>query len=757
MSSRSSKVIELEAPKKKDCMLCTKYVDCGDKRKTIGFYCSKFSRNKGRDQEFIGKLFDTEAFDNPIADDLGLDYEKVELDLVAMVKDAIDPNTQLPRDLKIDDRDIPEFPNYFNFVMAKDGMDLKPFSRQAYLLAELFNEICPKCTDPKIKSIMDVPVDLRASDLPERIQFLNFGKCPKCKGTRLDFLKKGKRMRYQELAALVGQRSGKSTMMVAPAVVYLLHRMLKMQKPYEMYGLNPTTLVGTLVAQTFQNSYEQLWLPVKTYIENSQWFTNYHDMLKVYENKYDEELVKFQSQGLHYLHRQVMLYPQGPNRKLLRGKTRWLSAIDEWDFFDNDDDSEQVRMNGQEVYASLNNSMFSVRVGWKTQMKKGYYNIPNAYFLTASSPQHARGVLVKHVNEHLNSKRILAVHLPTWHVHPIMTKRLLAKEFASDPAKLERDFGANPPLTDSGFIDDIEAIVAMCNKNLTNRIDIAWTHKEGSRGVLRAAEITACRLPGVIEPSIMALDAGETANSFAIKIGHRNPNKLDKKKIIVDIMLEIMPEKGKVSLSHSRIYKQIISILIQRFNVSAVLADRWQSIKMLQDIEEEFKIFAGVYSLKYRDMVLVKNHILENTIEIPAASRPMDEIIRDEGKYPESFQYRPVDHFLLQCATIKDTGKEVVKGTKLTDDLWRAFALGVTFLLNDEFCKKHLKNRLRRKIEGGLVAAHMMSQGGTNSYGNAGLLATPRSVAAGVTRIAAASGGTGGSIVTGLGVFARQR
>jgi hypothetical protein len=70
--------------------------------------------------------------------------------------------------------------------------------------------------------------------------------------------------------------------------------------------------VGTLVAQTFANAYEQLWLPVKTYLENSPWFVELHALLKDYENRLGEEVFKFQAQGIHYLHRQIMLYPAGP-------------------------------------------------------------------------------------------------------------------------------------------------------------------------------------------------------------------------------------------------------------------------------------------------------------------------------------------------------------------------------------------------------------------------------------------------------------
>jgi hypothetical protein len=104
----------------------------------------------------------------------------------------------------------------------------------------------------------------------------------------------------------------------------------------------------------------------------------------------------------------------------------------------------------------------------------------------------------------------------------------------------------------------------------------------------------------------------------------------------------------------------------------------------------------------------------------------------------------------------------VLKGTKLTDDLWRALALTGTFLLNDEFCKKNLKNRLRRIMQGGLVAANMLSQGGTQSYGGNGVPNTAGYDVMRSNRVAAASGAIGGGVSSQLNamissnVFARR-
>jgi hypothetical protein len=55
----------------------------------------------------------------------------------------------------------------------------------------LFGDICPKCSDPKWYSdIYSVPVDYKSRNLPDRLQLLQNGVCPKCGGRKSNFVKK---------------------------------------------------------------------------------------------------------------------------------------------------------------------------------------------------------------------------------------------------------------------------------------------------------------------------------------------------------------------------------------------------------------------------------------------------------------------------------------------------------------------------------------------------------------------------------------
>jgi len=377
--------------------------------------------------------------------------------------------------------------------------------------------------------------------------------------------------------------------------------------------------------------------------------------------------------------------------------------LDEWAFFsDGNEEDQTVRMNGSEVYTSLDNSMLNVRVGWKDRVKSGYYDVPNAVFIIGSSPQHRRDVMMRHVKSNANSRKILALHLATWDIHPKLSRKALDSYFQSSEAKAMRDFGAQPPLVDSAFIQDHDAISALPGK-VPNRVVYNY-HKVERHGVKYRYAKVACNPPALVISSVMTIDAGLSNNSFTCTISHRNPNRRDPIKVITDVMLEIAPSIGNSVVNFSLVYEHVLLPLAKAFNVCYVFADQWNSIKLLHDLSQALGIPAERYSLKRDDMLLVQNHILDRSFRIPASGIPLQEILLMQDNYPQCFQYLPVEHFLLQLATIRDGGRTIEKAPGLTDDIWRAWALGTKFLLDDEWCKKHIKPPRQRGISAGIGA-----------------------------------------------------
>ncbi len=368
--------------------------------------------------------------------------------------------------------------------------------------------------------------------------------------------------------------------------------------------------------------------------------------------------------------------------------TRLLSAIDEIGWFSQNDDS--VKISADEIYTALDRSLLTVRSAARNLLKSGFNNIPTGYAFNISSPSHALDKIMSLVKTHRNSRSVFTVHLPTWKFNPNIKKSDLKKEYLADPVKAERDYGANPPLVDSPFIENQEMVDSIFTTH-KNRITCQNIHKKNKQGkLMRAAKIVNLSKPSHIPPSILAIDAGYSNNSFALVVGHRSS--IDNKRIVFDTIIEVMPVKGKITLNHNRIFTNIIHPLIDALNVQVLLADRWNSLFLLHKVEEDYGISAQQYSMKYDDFFLVKSYMEGGRISVPKTELPKESILNmDMGNYPHLFDGKPLSHFYLQCLTVQDTGRTIDKGKELTDDLFRAFSLAAVHLIDEEFCSKYLK------------------------------------------------------------------
>lgn len=607
-----------------------------------------------------------------------------ETDLIKLVNEALSFKTSVAPDLKIDDRDLKEAPNFHAFCMSPHGLGMKPFARQSYIGMKLFHDYCPDCSPDKkfIKSIEHCPVDMDPGEFKEHVQFLRYGVCPKCHKTKLDFLREGKLYFYEELAACIGQRGGKSAS-VSMYSTYLLHKYLKLQKPTEVLGLLPNqTLVGTFVALNMQGAVELLWSPFQEAVMGSPWFKELFKLLDYYSDLYGEELYKNMTTFLHFKHRNILLYPSGPSKRSLRGRTRIIGAVDELGWMDNSDDSKL--RSAEEVYTAIDRSLLTVRSASKRLIKRGYNNILPAYSFNISSPSNAFDKITTLVEANKTSKKVFTVHLPTWEFNPTIKKRDLSKEFAMDPVKAERDYGANPPKATNPFFENA-SIVLPCFSKVSNLVE--YIPEYGTLSGVRVKWIRLTKVPvSVPYNTLMAIDAGEVDNSFAITIGHTQ--RKDDKSIfpIIDAVIEIAPDKGTASLDFTNIQKHTLNKLIEVFNVKLLLADRWQSIKMLHDLAHKYDLDIETYSVKYADFQLVKSYLMSDGLRLPAIEFGEKEWKNlDYSRYPHCFLNAPVSHLYGQIETVNDLGKTVGKGDLFTDDLFRTLTLATTYLLDEDY------------------------------------------------------------------------
>ena len=838
------------------------------------------------------------------------------LDMERIVADVLNSGARVAPDLRIDDRDLKEFPNFYEWCFSKDGGNQAPFAKQLALATHLLAEYCPRCSHKAFRNIHKIPVAFPAKDFPDKVQFLHYGVCPNCGARKSELVANGELNAYVELDVCAGQRCitgdslvltnigyrrikdmlpgadygythklslvhngkaltymtkffrakaeplykitlrsgltiigtkdhpvktnegfiklpdllGKSvetpigtnvyghnvltneqlveyldydyipdcilqatkdvqltflrmigvefgkvfrirnpkmlndvalllrnmgyettvrstTMQVSETVYkqtykydrcvfvdpyaeeetydirvpngstfiangilnhnsgksaffnllvpYLTHKWLKVEKPVETLGLmSSSILIGTCTALTWAKAQELLYEPISNAIENSRWFQQYFQLLDDYEERTGIELYKFKDTFLSFNHKNLILNTSGPNKRTLRGSTRWLSITDEIGWFPHgDDNDERERASANEVYVSLDRSLKTVRKTGLKLLQSGYDNIPLAYGCSISSPSSYNDKIMELVRNFKGSKEVLVHQAPTWEMNPLFTKEDFAKEYQDDPIKAERDFGANPPMAENAWISDVKSLDHL----LVNRwvIDYQYDHFTNRSGVdMVFGKLRSTKAPPTCPPTVLTIDAGYSNNSFALAITAN-----DGRGANVLAVAEIAPKKGITVINYTRTVKQLLYPLIKAFNVQAVGADRWNSLKLLQDIEEDCHVQTFQYSLKPTDFDLVYDYLME---DLPAIKLPRPEMdlgqIFVTSDYPHGFKYKPNSHLYHQFSTVNVDGRgSVEKGNGYTDDILRAVALGIrTCVLEDTIKKFNLKGATKQ-------------------------------------------------------------
>lgn len=487
---------------------------------------------------------------------------------------------------------------------------------------------------------------------------------------------------------IISHNSGKSAFF-GMIGTYHAHRVIKMERPNEVYRLlKSNVLQGTFVALTFAQAKDTLWEPFYGNILESPWFQEYHSMLELYGSRYNEELFKLKDTFVYYKHRRLYFYPAGPDLRILRGKTRILAGIDELGLFPNDASAmKNIKMNAHEVYTSLENSLATVRAAASKCWEAGFYNVPQALFINISSPFSVRDKIMELVRKSQSSPVILGWHKSTWEMNPTMPldSLYLQQKFRSDPIAAMRDFGAKPPLTNNGFIQNRDYVMgAFSGKPNQLRLRYEYLTSSDRKSKELYAAIEFIKESG--KPSVIALDGGHTNNSFAFAVGHLGKNDYP----VFSLVGEIIPEPG-IPINYSHAYTDFLLPIIAARNVVIARADRWNSLKILSDMERDTGLQKSIYSLKYDDMLLFKSYLADGQILIPTPLKTIDEILAyDQGEYPRCFRDDPTGHLILQMLTVQDTGSQVIKGDGLTDDILRAMMLGFITLI-DEDIKEELR------------------------------------------------------------------
>ncbi len=627
------------------------------------------------------------------------------------MRKSYDPLTNTVKDIRIDDTDFPLAKNVYHYVDKVLGKNTKlPFARQFWIMYHLTAEYCPRCTDKDMEQIDNVPVEADTHEIAERAALLINGICPKCNATKGEMVLSGELNDYNQLVAVLGQRSGKS-MMSGLMSSYAVHRMLKLPKLSEITrGIQDfTPLTATFVALSFTRAEKLLWNPFNELVKGSDWFQGYHEMLNTSGKRYGMEFLKERKCYLYYQHKNIEVYPLGPMKRALRGDTRYLASLDELGWFkydvkvegEEDDDDEREVANADEVHAALENSLLTVRTELHNLYKKGIHHAPNAWLLATSSPASWRDKICRLLKESEGSKQSLGVRLSTWNVNPSYTEDhpFIAEQYRKNPQRAERDYGANPPKLASERYkpEHIQTLFTGVNRF---KVEQVHTDKKLVYGRINAvgdsfgANSVGFRPTNrpTWEPTVLAIDAGFNNNSFAFALGslqYSKPQTIWNKKdelsdqdaptLKVKCIGEVIPRDG-YEVSFPMMYTYLITRLIKECNTVYLVADRWNSLMLLQSVGAQFPEQCGglQYSLRKEDFTSFDtDYINASKIQFPALELE-PEVIESVSDYKKGLMGKPASHLYLQFRTVMEAKGVVMKGDGFTDDIYRSVVLLAT-------------------------------------------------------------------------------
>jgi hypothetical protein len=346
-----------------------------------------------------------------------------------------------------------------------------------------------------------------------------------------------------------------------------------------------------------------------------------------------------------------------------------------------DEEDERERANADEVHQALEASLMTVRTEVLSLYKRGIDVIPTGINLNISSPQSELDKLSRIYRECKDSPKetlTLALRLPTWELSPIYTRDhpIIVSAYAKNPRKAERDMGANPPKL-SASIFKPELLLPLFNQARPNTHRILYDNTDPEK---TKAKVISVLPRSSWKPQILTIDAGLSDNSFAVALGERLETNL-----VVNAIMEVIPAKG-TKIHFPSMLTQVILPMIKECNVVVVASDRWNSIDLLQQIEDQTSARVFQKTLTRKNINAVVASIESSCISFPSTELSVD-FIQTVRNYKVELLNNPVSHLFLQMLTVRDYQGMIVKGEGFTDDMFRCVALLHAMTFNKQSMK----------------------------------------------------------------------
>lgn len=580
---------------------------------------------------------------------------------------------------EVDERHLKLAPNFLTWVTGPQFLNSLILPKQISIGTLLFGEYCPRCSK---EDYIDHLYDESIGEIKQNVIFLEFGKCPQCGVTRYELFQSKELQEFNELVGCQGQRSGKSKG-VGLIATYILHRFLCIPNPLRYFN-QPAgeILTGTFSALSADQAEKNLWESFTGFIDSSPWFSNYHKFLKDESKRLKTELFTRRKSYLMYHHKKIIFQFTGSHAKMLRGATRIFASIDELGWFISDDTKDLQIMNADEVYASLSNSLATMRMKHRNIMNESRYNSPPIIMANISSPSSAKDKIMSLIKASKQNQKILAIHEPSWRCNPDYTYESLREEFSHlDDVKFMRDFGAEPPIESSPFLADPQSIDRIATIEHAPKFEVDIVRDIDGMGDKFISGKLNIKSAEKLTPRLISLDLGHSKNGLAMCVFSIGPDS----KLRVDSIVSITPEKGRnINISH--FFENVTLPLVQNYYIVHVFFDRWQSLDQVSRLRD-MKVDANQYSLKYREMEEIRGVVQNKGVAIPKMDHSMGFYVDKWTEDTFEFEDSPSAALGLQMLTVRDLGHRMAKPLQGDDDIFRAFCLGVN-RINDPKIRK---------------------------------------------------------------------
>jgi len=668
--------------------------------------------------------------------DLGDDFDPEKM-MEEAVESDLDPAVFEAMDI----RDIPAPANILEWVTGRGFLNTTIFPRQLQIQLAMFEEWCPYCSDRDF--VQDIHLSpyigedghrrpWTIDEILERVTMTEYGICPKCKKTYIDFLDDpgAPHCFPKELDACIGQRAGKTRMTEHSMTYNECRFQLLTPSPQQFFGEDITQKFSAVyTALQLSQAQDTLWGAYHLRILAAPWFKTYHAWLDDHGERLGAELYRIKDTYHWYANTGLHSVLRPPFAKEMRGRTGFQGGIDEIGMFAKREGS--IRANADEVHKSIGNSLMTLRADADMLVRKGRLQVPTPGLFCISSPWELLDKIMTLVRTADRDPTRVAFHYATWEFNPKIHRNSpqIMAEYANDPVAAERDFGAKPPFAKDPFHPSPDVIDTLHSSGVNMLFVQKRKFVRTRSGKHLVYAIPAQFKPDKTIPRLMCIDAGETDNSFALSIwrlvdlpapqidaGADMDDLIDDEddediRVVMEAVQEerarqaAVPDgerKGQVSylqldgiievqpfddeqgnhwkVSFKRMWEQCIRPLCMGLNIVGVVSDRWNITQILNGVEE-LGVYTEQYSLVWSDFLDFKTKTDSRELRLPQPERPFEAVYDD---YDKAVRGAPVLHLSVQYRTVRQIGRTVAKPSGGTDDLYRTMVLAHRFAFHEK-------------------------------------------------------------------------